>query len=89
MRACYRIDEAYAVLYRIPNWDGDHSTGERWRSGADRVSGCVSNHVERARAMNADYRCPDCSALFDATERIVADPRRGRLDDRGPEQPEA
>ena len=49
----------------------------------------VSNHVERARAMNADYRCPDCSALFDATERIVADPRRGRLDDRGPEQPEA
>ena len=48
---------------------------------------CVSDHVERARAMNADYRCPDCSALFDATERIVADPRRGRLDDRGPEQP--
>jgi hypothetical protein len=39
--------------------------------------------------MNADYRCPDCSALFDATGRIVADPRRGRLDDRGPEQPEA
>jgi hypothetical protein len=38
--------------------------------------------------MNADYRCPDCSALFDATGRIVADPRRGRLDDRGPEQPE-
>ena len=49
---------------------------------------CVSNHVERARAMNADYRCPDCSALFDANGRIVADPRRGRLDDRGPEQPE-
>jgi hypothetical protein len=38
--------------------------------------------------MDADYRCPDCSAVLDANGRIVADPRRGRLDDRGPEQPE-
>lgn len=49
---------------------------------------CVSRRIERARTMDVDYRCPDCSALFDADERIVADPRRGRLDDRGPERSE-
>ena len=49
---------------------------------------CVSKRIERARTMDVDYRCPDCSALFDTDGRIVADPRRGRLDGRGPEQSE-
>lgn len=49
---------------------------------------CVSKRIERARTMDVEYRCPDCSALFDADEWIVADPRRGRLDARGPDQSE-
>lgn len=49
---------------------------------------CVSKRIERARTMNVDYRCPDCSALFDADGRIVADPRRGRLDGYGPDRSE-
>jgi predicted RNA-binding Zn-ribbon protein involved in translation (DUF1610 family) len=49
---------------------------------------CVSKRTERARTMDVDYRCPDCSALFDGDERIVADPRHGRLDDHGPDRPE-
>jgi len=49
---------------------------------------CVSKRIERARTMEVDYRCPDCSALFDAGGRIVADPRRGRLDAHGPDRSE-
>jgi len=36
---------------------------------------CASRHVARAVVLRGDYRCPDCSALFDADGRIAADPR--------------
>jgi hypothetical protein len=36
---------------------------------------CRSERGTRAVVLRGDYRCPDCSALFDVDERIVADPR--------------
>lgn len=36
---------------------------------------CASRRVAQAAVMRSDYRCPDCSALFDAGGRVIADPR--------------